>query len=107
MNMTILLALMLANAAATATEISATPPREIAPGVTLLRGTMLPERGPDGNTVIFDAPYGLVEVDTGRHARHSDAILAYAKSRGRPVAAIVNTHWHLDHTSGNRRLRAA
>ncbi len=107
MSMTILLALTLATTAATAPAISAPPPREIAPGVTLLPGAMLPERGPDGNTVIFDAPEGLVVVDTGRHAWHSDAILAYAKSRGRPVAAIVNTHWHLDHTSGNGRIRAA
>lgn len=106
MSMTILLALTLANTAATASAISAPPPRDIAPGVALLPGAMLPERGPDGNTVVFDAPEGLVVVDTGRHAWHSDAILAYAKSHGRPVAAIVNTHWHLDHTSGNGRLRA-
>jgi glyoxylase-like metal-dependent hydrolase (beta-lactamase superfamily II) len=83
------------------------PPEEIAPGIALLRGVMLPERGPDGNTVVFDAPAGLVVVDTGRHAWHSDAILAYAKSRNRPVAAIVNTHWHLDHSSGNGRIKAA
>lgn len=107
MSMTILLALTLAEATAPAPAISAPPPREIAPGVTLLPGAMLPERGPDGNTLIFDAPEGLVVVDTGRHAWHSDAILAYAKSRGRPVAAVVNTHWHLDHTSGNGRIRAA
>ena len=98
MSMSILLALSLASAPA---------PREVAPGVTLLPGAILPERGPDGNTVIFDAPEGLVVVDTGRHAWHSDAILAYAKSRGRPITAIVNTHWHLDHTSGNGRVRAA
>jgi glyoxylase-like metal-dependent hydrolase (beta-lactamase superfamily II) len=98
MSMSILLALSLA---------SAPPPREVAPGVTLLPGAILPERGPDGNTVVFDAPEGLVVVDTGRHALHSDAIIAYAKSRGRPIAAIVNTHWHLDHTSGNGRVRAA
>lgn len=107
MSMTILLALALAEAAAAAQAIPAPLPREVAPGVTLVPGAMLPERGPDGNTIIFDAPEGLVVVDTGRHAWHSDAILAYAKSRGRPVAAIVNTHWHLDHTSGNGRIRAA
>jgi glyoxylase-like metal-dependent hydrolase (beta-lactamase superfamily II) len=82
-------------------------PVAVAPGVTLLPGGMLPERGPDGNTVVFDAPAGLVVVDTGRHASHSDSILAYAKSAGREVAAIVNTHWHLDHTSGNGRIKAA
>jgi len=79
----------------------------LAPGVALIRGSMLPERGPDGNTIVFEAPEGLVVVDTGRHGWHSDAILAHAKSRGLPIAAIVNTHWHLDHSSGNGRLRAA
>lgn len=85
----------------------APPPREIAAGVYLIEGGFLPGRGPDGNTVIFEAPQGLVVVDTGRHTWHSDAILAFARSRGRPIAAIVNTHWHLDHSSGNGRLRAA
>lgn len=92
---------------AAAPAVATPPPKEIAPGVELLAGAILPERGPDGNTVVFDAPDGLVVVDTGRHAWHSDAILAWAKSGGRPVAAIVNTHWHLDHTSGNGRIKAA
>lgn len=91
-----------------ASQTPAIPPiREITPGVHLQPGGFEPERGPDGNTIIFDAPQGLVVVDTGRHAWHSDAILAYARERGRPIAAIVNTHWHLDHSSGNGRLKAA
>lgn len=84
----------------------APPPRDIAPGVTLLPGGFEPGRGPDGNTIVFDAPGGLVVVDTGRHAWHSDGILAYAEARQRPIAVIVNTHWHLDHSSGNGRLKA-
>lgn len=67
---------------------------------------MLPDRGPDGNTVILAGPSGLIVIDTGRHPWHSDAILAFAKARRQPVAAIVNTHWHLDHSSGNRRVKA-
>ena len=98
------LAWVIASAAAVA---AAPTPQEIAPGVELIRGAILPERGPDGNTVIFNAPEGLVVVDTGRHDWHSDAILAFAKSRNRPIAAVVNTHWHLDHTSGNGRVKAA
>jgi glyoxylase-like metal-dependent hydrolase (beta-lactamase superfamily II) len=82
-------------------------PREIAAGTSLIPGAMLPERGPDGNTVVFTAPAGLVVVDTGRHPWHSDAILAFAAARRQPITAIVNTHWHLDHSSGNRRLKAA
>ncbi len=82
-------------------------PREIAPGTFLLPGAMLPERGPDGNTVVFAGPAGLVVVDTGRHPWHSDGILAFARQRNAPIAAIVNTHWHLDHSSGNGRVKRA
>ena len=93
--------------AASAPAAAAPSAEQLAPGVHLLRGAILPDRGPDGNTVIFDAPEGLVVIDTGRHAWHSDAILAFASARDRPIAAIVNTHWHLDHSSGNGRLKAA
>ena len=87
-----------------------TPPEaavEIAPNTFLIRGTPMPGRGPDGNTIIIDAPDGLIVVDTGRHKVHSDAILTFAAERKRPIAVIVNTHWHLDHASGNGRLKAA
>jgi len=62
-------------------------------------------RGPDGNTVILVAPDGLIVVDTGRHPEHAAAIVDYARNAGKPIAAIVNTHWHLDHTTGNREVR--
>lgn len=97
-------------ALAVGAETTAAPeiaPQEIAGGVTLLPGSFQPERGPDGNTIVFDAPDGLVVIDTGRHGWQSDAIVAFARERRRPVAAIVNTHWHLDHSSGNGRVRAA
>lgn len=90
-----------------AAQIPTAPPtRELAAGVILQPGGFESGRGPDGNTIIFDAPDGLVVVDTGRHSWHSDAILAYARERGRPIEAIINTHWHLDHSSGNGRLKA-
>jgi len=87
-------------------SVVAAPPQAVAVGVTLIPGDFPPDRGPDGNTVVFTAPDGLVVIDTGRHVWHSDAILAFAAAQHRPIAAIVNTHWHLDHTSGNRRLQA-
>jgi glyoxylase-like metal-dependent hydrolase (beta-lactamase superfamily II) len=82
------------------------PAEQIAPGIHLLRGAMPPNRGPDGNTVVLEAPDGLIVIDTGRHAWQSDAILAFAKAEQKPIAAIVNTHWHLDHSSGNERIKA-
>lgn len=93
-------------AAAAPPAVTAPPPEVIAPGATLLRGAMHPGRGPDGNTVVLDAPHGLIVIDTGRHAWHSDAILSLAEAKQRPIAAIVNTHWHLDHASGNGRIKA-
>lgn len=92
---------------ASALAADAPPPREIAPGVHLTPGGFLPGRGPDGNTIILDAPDGLIVVDTGRHVWQSDAILAFARERQRPVAAVVNTHWRLDHSSGNGPIKAA
>jgi glyoxylase-like metal-dependent hydrolase (beta-lactamase superfamily II) len=65
------------------------------------------DRGPDGNTVILDAPDGLVVVDSGRHPEHSARIIAYARAVGQPIVAVVNSHWHLDHTTGNRDILAA
>ncbi|NNM77346.1 MBL fold metallo-hydrolase [Sphingomonas sp. ID1715] len=74
---------------------------------TLIPGSFPAGNGPDGNSILIDAPQGLVLVDTGRHPAHQDEIIAAAKARGRPIAAIVNTHWHLDHTGGNAEVRAA
>src|SRR6185369_11293231 len=60
----------------------------------LIPGQVSANKGPDGNTIILDAPKGLIVIDTGRHPEHE-----------RPIAAIVNSHWHLDHTTGNWDIR--
>lgn len=78
---------------------------EIVPGIHLIRGKFIPGTQPDGNTVIFDAPDGLIVVDSGRHAAHTQEIVDFAKAAKKPVKAIVNTHWHLDHVGGNVILR--
>ena len=56
--------------------------------------------GPDGNTIVLDAHEGLIIFDTGRSPQHAQAILEHAKSRNKPIAAILNSHWHLDHVAG-------
>lgn len=76
------------------------------PGWTVVPGAVPSDRQPDGNSVVLDAPDGLIVVDTGRHAEQQEKLLALAKERGKPIAAIVNTHWHLDHSGGNAELRA-
>ncbi|MFT3723146.1 MAG: MBL fold metallo-hydrolase [Hyphomonadaceae bacterium] len=74
-------------------------------GVNVIRGTFTPGRQPDGNTVVLAASDGLIVFDTGRHPAHTQKIIDYAEAQGRAVAAIFNSHWHLDHNSGNIPLR--
>ena len=73
----------------------------------LIPGRVPMDKGPDGNTIVLDARKGLIVFDTGRHPEHAQAILDYARARQRPIAAIVNSHWHLDHTTGNWDIRQA
>jgi glyoxylase-like metal-dependent hydrolase (beta-lactamase superfamily II) len=78
---------------------------ELAPGVDLIPGTFVAGAQPDGNTVVFAAPDGLVVFDTGRHPEHTQQIVDFASAAKKPVLAIVNSHWHLDHVGGNVLLR--
>lgn len=80
-------------------------PVEIAPGTWLLAGVFAPGRQPDGNSVLLEAPGGWVVVDTGRHLEHTRALVEFARGRNRPIATVVNSHWHLDHLGGNALLR--
>jgi glyoxylase-like metal-dependent hydrolase (beta-lactamase superfamily II) len=75
------------------------------PAYHLIPGSVPLDKGPDGNSIFLDAPDGLILVDTGRHPEHAEKLLAYARERDKPIAAIVNTHWHLDHTTGNLDIR--
>src|SRR5258706_8422961 len=79
----------------------------IAPGTYLVEGEATPNRQPDGNSIIMAAPQGLIVFDTGRHEEHAQQLLDFARAQNLPIAAIINSHWHLDHVGGNPRLRAA
>ncbi|WP_296596572.1 MBL fold metallo-hydrolase [Phenylobacterium sp.] len=81
--------------------------RPVAPGVWMIASAFPPHRQPDGTTIIFRAPKGLVVMDTGRHPWRRRTILDFAEAQRRPIVAIVNSHWHLDHVSGDPALKAA
>jgi glyoxylase-like metal-dependent hydrolase (beta-lactamase superfamily II) len=100
MRLTVIVAALLT--ATSGASVATTPePYHLIPGAVPL------DAGPDGNTVVLDAPKGLIVFDTGRHVEHSQAIIDYAKRRGRPIAAVINSHWHLDHMTGNWDIRQA
>ncbi len=94
------LALLLLAAPAAAQE------REVAPGILLIEGSFEAGRQPDGNSVLIEGPDGLLLIDTGRRAAHVAKVEAAIAARGKPLRRIVNTHWHLDHVSGNLALKA-
>src|SRR3954464_1498187 len=85
----------------------AIPAAAAEPDWHLIPGGFEPGRSPDGNSIFLDAAGGLILVDTGRHPEHQAKLLAYAHARGRPIVAIFNSHWHLDHSGGNAEIRAA
>lgn len=96
----------LALLAAFAVPAAAQEGKPVAPGIWLIEGRYEPGRQPDGNSVLIEGPHGLLLVDSGRHADHLAKIEAAIAARGKPLVRIVNTHWHLDHVSGNLSLKA-
>lgn len=96
----------LALLAACAVPAAAQEAKPVAPGIWLIEGGYEPGRQPDGNSVLIEGPDGLLLVDSGRHASHAAKIEAAIAARGKPLVRIVNTHWHLDHVSGNLALKA-
>lgn len=94
-------------AAAPAHAADPPPPRAqvLAPKLWMIPGGFPVDRQPDGNTVIFEGETGFIVMDTGRHTWHRQAILDFARERNKPVTAIINSHWHLDHSSGNAEIK--
>ena len=82
-------------------------PRRIAEDVYFIPGRFVAGEQPDGNSVLLRGRSGWIVVDSGRHPAHARTIATVLKESGVPLIALVNTHWHLDHVSGNLPLRAA
>jgi len=99
-------ALVIAGGASAATP-SPPAPQKLADKVWLIPGSYPPDRQPDGNTIVWQTQDGLIVMDTGRHRWHRQAILDFAKAQNLSVIGIINSHWHLDHNSGNRDIKAA
>ena len=79
----------------------------IAPHTFEIAGEMAPGHEPDGNTYILESTKGLTVIDTGRHESHSRKIEMFAEQKHTTIVAVINSHWHLDHVSGNIGLRKA
>jgi len=91
----------------TLSPLAGTAATPVAAGVDMIAGKFVPNQQPDGNSILFRTADGLVVLDTGRHAAHTQQIIDYAQQAGLPIIAVFNSHWHLDHIGGNPRIRAA
>lgn len=80
------------------------PPRAQAAALRVerLSGAMAIVHGPDANVLCADSGDGVILVDGG-HAAWSDALLATVERlySGKPVRALINTHWHEEQTGAN------
>lgn len=76
--------------------------------VTPLRGGASLVQGAGANLVVVEGGSELLLVDCGGAdaAPALDAILRERWAR-KPVRTLINTHWHLNHTGANERLRRA
>jgi len=103
-------ALALASCTAKPAVETVPAPRAYAHGIGgatfLIGGSFAPGRSPDGNSLIMYGPEGAFVIDTGRHAEHLALIRQGFSGIGMTPVAIINTHWHLDHVSGNPALKA-
>jgi cyclase len=72
----------------------------VAPGVTLLAGA-------GGNVLVVATEAGKVLVDSGAASHTAPLLAAVDALPGGEVAALFNTHWHLDQIGGNEALGSA
>jgi glyoxylase-like metal-dependent hydrolase (beta-lactamase superfamily II) len=77
----------------------------IAPDTDVIFGVYIPDQQPDGNSIVIRGPEGLIVIDTGRHLQHTQQLIDFAQQAHRPIRAIINSHWHLDHIGGDARIR--
>jgi glyoxylase-like metal-dependent hydrolase (beta-lactamase superfamily II) len=99
----VLLALALAPAASLAQrDLSQV---EIQP--TQVSGNRWMLEGAGGNIGVLAGPDGVMLVDDQIAELTEKIRAAVAKISDRPIAYVLNTHWHGDHTGGNANLRKA
>ncbi|MDG3003574.1 MBL fold metallo-hydrolase [Paludisphaera mucosa] len=57
--------------------------------------------GPGGNMLLLTGRDGPLLIDCGISAKAEEVRAAAEKFAGGPIAFVINTHWHPDHSGGN------
>ena len=58
-------------------------------------------QGPGGNILVLRGTEGTLVVDAGVPVRGKEILETVRRVGGKPVSALINTHWHFDHAGGN------
>jgi glyoxylase-like metal-dependent hydrolase (beta-lactamase superfamily II) len=72
-----------------------------------LRGSISVLRGSGGNIAVLTGNDGKVVVDSGYAVARSQIGEALTALSADPIAHLINTHWHDDHTNGNEWMHGA
>ena len=72
--------------------------------VTRLRQNVSVLEGSGGNIAVLAGSDGKVMIDAGITASKPRVLEALASLGKEPIARLINTHWHFDHTDGNEWL---
>ena len=71
-----------------------------------LRGKVSILEGSGGNIAVLTGSDGKVMIDAGIGVSRPQLTIALDAISADPIAHLVNTHWHFDHTDGNEWLHA-
>jgi len=71
-----------------------------------LRNNVALLEGSGGNIAVYCGRDGKVLVDAGISASRPRLSQALAALGDQPIATLINTHWHFDHTDGNEWLHS-
>jgi len=71
-----------------------------------LRGNVSVLEGSGGNIAVLTGSDGKVLVDGGISVSRPQLTKTLSSLGSEPIAHLINTHWHFDHTSGNEWLHA-
>ena len=69
-----------------------------------LRDNISVLEGSGGNVAVLTGPDGKVLIDAGISVSRVQMTKALADLGADPIAHLINTHWHFDHTDGNAWL---
>ena len=72
-----------------------------------LRNNISVLEGSGGTVAVLTGPDGKVLIDAGIAVSRAQLTTALADLGSDPIAHLINTHWHFDHTDGNAWLNAA